>query len=255
MSKVKVYPWSQVASDLATDAGFDWSATENKVKSKTPLFHRAEVNGEQQIKIAPIAVTGGPNIFISPPPNEATEREWEKSLADQKEMKTHIATRMWGDIIAGKLLVRHANGEPMTDDPKFFEMGGAKRPHLTENEGNDWLKKNRYLEVWKPAPEQPEVVPVVEVPAQTADTKAKAAPKVKKPPINTNNWKMKIQSEAASRFKRLQKSGASPTVHSIVGDIAKWCRDNDVKTDGGIYPSANYLRTHVLGGKHWAPPR
>jgi len=97
-------------------------------------------------------------------------------------------------------------------------------------------------------------------PAQQAGTEhatGEDAPtgKAKKPPKETNNWKMKIQVEATSRFKRLRKSGASPTVHSIVGDVAIWCRENDVKTDGGIYPSARYLQTHVLGGKHWTPPR
>ena len=71
----------------------------------------------------------------------------------------------------------------------------------------------------------------------------------------STNWKMKVQAEAASRFKRLRASGASPTTHSILDDMVIWCRDNDVKTDGGIYPKAGYLRTHVLGGKHWTPPK
>ena len=70
----------------------------------------------------------------------------------------------------------------------------------------------------------------------------------------SNNWKMRIQVEAASRFKRLRASGASPTVHSIINDMAKWCRDNNVKTDGGIFPAPGYLRTHVLSRKHWSPP-
>jgi len=71
----------------------------------------------------------------------------------------------------------------------------------------------------------------------------------------TANWKMRIQVEAASRMKRLRASGASPTTHSILDDMATWCRANDVKTDNGIYPSSGYLRTHVLGGKHWKPPQ
>ena len=70
----------------------------------------------------------------------------------------------------------------------------------------------------------------------------------------SENWKMRIQTEAAAMFQRLRESGASPTVHSILDDLVKWCRANGVKTDGGIYPRAGYLRTHVLGGKHWTPP-
>jgi len=68
------------------------------------------------------------------------------------------------------------------------------------------------------------------------------------------NWKMQIQEEAADHWRTLRKSGANPTVHSIVVRMANWCRENDVRTDGNINPKASYLRTHVLGGKHWTPP-
>lgn len=70
----------------------------------------------------------------------------------------------------------------------------------------------------------------------------------------TPNWKMQIQTEATALCLRLRKSGASPTKNSIHGSMATWCRDNNVKTDGKIFPSANYLRTHVLGGNHWELP-
>lgn len=69
------------------------------------------------------------------------------------------------------------------------------------------------------------------------------------------HWKMRVQAEATTRFKRLRAAGASPTVNSIKDDLAKWCRDNDVKTSGHVFPSSNYLRTHVLSRKHWSPPR
>lgn len=73
-----------------------------------------------------------------------------------------------------------------------------------------------------------------------------------KPPVA--NWKMKIQAEATELCKRLRNSGASPTKSSICDPMAKWCRENNVKTDNGIFPTSNYLRTHVLGGKHWDLP-
>lgn len=69
-----------------------------------------------------------------------------------------------------------------------------------------------------------------------------------------DNWKMRVQAQAAARILRLRSVGANPTVHSILDDMAKWCREKDVKTNGGIFPSSGYLRTHVLGGKHWTPP-
>jgi hypothetical protein len=68
------------------------------------------------------------------------------------------------------------------------------------------------------------------------------------------NWKMQIQAEATALVLRLRKSGANPTRHSILDTMAQWCRDNDVTTSTKINPSANYLRTHVLGGKHWEVP-
>jgi hypothetical protein len=68
------------------------------------------------------------------------------------------------------------------------------------------------------------------------------------------NWKMRIQTEATELYLRLQRSGANPTRHSIIKPMATWCHDNKVKTDGDIFPSEGYLRTHVLGGKHWDIP-
>lgn len=73
-----------------------------------------------------------------------------------------------------------------------------------------------------------------------------------KPPTG---WKMKVQKAATLHWKDMRTAGGNPTVSSIVDSMAKWCRENSVLTDGGINPSANYLRTHVLGGKHWMPPR
>jgi len=93
-------------------------------------------------------------------------------------------------------------------------------------------------------------VPTIEAAAAPPD-----APVADLPASDPPQWKMRIQTEAAAHMKRLRASGASPTVHSTVDHMAKWCRENDVKTDGSIFPSANYLRTHVLGGKHWTPPR
>lgn len=70
-----------------------------------------------------------------------------------------------------------------------------------------------------------------------------------------NNWKMKIQAEATSMILRGRQNGAQPTKHSILGDLVSWCKKNEVKTPGGILPSSGYIRTHVLSGKHWEPPK
>lgn len=68
------------------------------------------------------------------------------------------------------------------------------------------------------------------------------------------HWKMQVQAEAAAYWLRLRKSGANPTRGSIRPHLLRWCKENNVKTPGGINPSDGYLRTHVLSGKHWTPP-
>ena len=70
----------------------------------------------------------------------------------------------------------------------------------------------------------------------------------------SNDWKSRIQIKASEHWKSLRASGANPTVHSIVPFIARWCRENGVKTSSWINPSERYIREHVLGGKHWTPP-
>jgi hypothetical protein len=82
-----------------------------------------------------------------------------------------------------------------------------------------------------------------------------SVPEVAVPVMEVPNWKMRIQIEAAAHMKTLRAAGASPTTHSILDRMVTWCRNNEVMTDGGIYPKAGYLRTHVLGGRHWTPPR
>ncbi len=78
--------------------------------------------------------------------------------------------------------------------------------------------------------------------------------RAKKQAIQTNNWRMRIQTQATSHILALRKGGANPTVHSIINDIHAWCVQNGVRSDRGGIPSPGYIRTHVLGGKHWTPP-
>jgi len=73
-------------------------------------------------------------------------------------------------------------------------------------------------------------------------------------PIPTSNWKLKIQAEAARRWKELVTMGCSPTRNSIKDDLATWCRNNKVTTDGGIFPRADYIYRHVIRAAIWKPP-
>ena len=93
---------------------------------------------------------------------------------------------------------------------------------------------------------------VVELADAAKPVKADAAVKApKRPPTN---WRHKIQEAAYEHWIRLRACGANPTRHSILGDMAKWCQDNDVKTDSGIYPQAGYIKNVVLNGDWKEPP-
>lgn len=111
-----------------------------------------------------------------------------------------------------------------------------------------------------PAHMQHAAMPTEPIPAAVLPTQAGAVA----PAVGVNSaiqtselphWKMLAQGAAAEHWKALRASGANPTVSSITAWVARWCIENRVFTDGGINPSANYLRTHVLGGKHWTSPR
>lgn len=139
---------------------------------------------------------------------------------------------------------------------------GAESGNTFETEAVPWLDENGWNGLnGKPPPTldfkvdevpiaKPEQTGVLEVAGDgTAQLTIAQLPDSAEP-----NWKMRIQSEATALCLRLRKSGANPTRRSILGPMAEWCVKNKVKTDGNIIPSAGYLRTHVLGGKHWDVP-
>lgn len=66
------------------------------------------------------------------------------------------------------------------------------------------------------------------------------------------NWKLEIQAEAAQLFTKWRAKGCKPTKNAIKKDLAKWCKENNVKTDGRIYPDEEYIYRHVL--RNWTPP-
>lgn len=70
----------------------------------------------------------------------------------------------------------------------------------------------------------------------------------------TENWILLVQAEAARCWKNLKEIGCNPTRHNIMSDLAKWCRDNNVKSSSGIFPSEEYIYRHVLRSKIWKPP-
>ncbi|SEN29706.1 hypothetical protein SAMN05216404_103297 [Nitrosospira multiformis] len=66
------------------------------------------------------------------------------------------------------------------------------------------------------------------------------------------NWILRVQAQAAIEWKKYQKMQCNPTKHSIKDELARWCKDNNVRTPTHIIPSADYIYRHVL--RNWDPP-
>lgn len=88
------------------------------------------------------------------------------------------------------------------------------------------------------------ILDVVEAAEPEAESSASA---------QVGNWKLKVQAEAASLWKKLKEAGCNPTKNNIKDDLARWCRDQDVQTDRGINPSSEYISRHAL--RDWTPPK
>lgn len=177
---------------------------------------------------------------------------WDLALADgidpasidsRFEEYSEISTHLLRDILEGKVPVRKPNGNPLHGDPKLFKIRGPDNPHLTVDEGNAWLKKNRYLQVWAPDDSKKTQAAQVDNKAELAST----AP--------ANNWRHQIQAAAYKRWLELRATGACPSVNSISELMAIWCRDNNIKGDKGQDPRAGTIRNTVLNAKSWTPPQ
>ncbi len=105
--------------------------------------------------------------------------------------------------------------------------------HVTENDVNNLLFNHGYRLTWKP---------------KSTRTKRKNLIK--------NNWKMQIQIEATALCQRLYASGAKPSQTDLADSMARLCKQKNIKTSTGIFPTSGYIRNHVLGSKHWNfPPK
>jgi hypothetical protein len=188
-----------------------------------------------------------------------------KAIAAQLGLDKNGEERLRVDMsqaaVDGKLTVRSPRGHDQYAPTKPPTTTYGFDSLVTPDDVNEWATVRRFLWRWQqPAPEQAPAMPApVTAPATTTATHApvvavEPASDGPEPLPAVPNWKMLIQAEATALCLRLRKAGANPTKNSILNSMAQWCRDNDIRTDTQIIPSANYLRTHVLGGKHWNMP-
>ena len=69
------------------------------------------------------------------------------------------------------------------------------------------------------------------------------------------DWRLIVQAEAYSHWLRLLAKDCSPSVNSMSGWLASWCRENNVKGGKGQFPSPGTIRNYALGGQNWKPPQ
>lgn len=231
---VRVYPWHDLAWDLALAEGMNPAEIER----------RLDQNSKNDRPRQPIpAGLSFAEVVKQTSVQLVLEAECDKEAASIKdEINTYISTQLWRDILEGNLAVRKANGNPMNGDPKLFKMLGPEAPHLRLGEGNDWLTKNRYLQEWVPG----DLKNPKGTNSNCAGRPNSAAP--------VTNWRHLVQAEAYKHWLRLRASGANPSVNSICPDMAKWCAKQGIKGDKNQDPKAGTIRNTVLGAGHWKPP-
>lgn len=199
---------------------------------------------EKAMRLAETAVSymDGP-IFPKGKPVPGHKLEKDVSLA---EVVAFFRSCEWPDIppeIASINRSQQTSSGTTCTEQQRRELDAMRMPSLPGTANSPAKMVQRHKELQAELDEQ----------GATAASAVQANPQSEPvPPVPS--WKMLVQAEATALCRRLRKSGANPTKNSILDTMANWCRDNDVKTDGNIFPSANYLRTHVLGGKHWDLP-
>ena len=73
-------------------------------------------------------------------------------------------------------------------------------------------------------------------------------------PVELDNWMMQVQTEAAIRWRRYRMQECNPTRYMLAGELAKWCKTDNILTASNINPTAEYLYRHVLSKRCWTPP-
>lgn len=70
---------------------------------------------------------------------------------------------------------------------------------------------------------------------------------------NVADWAHAIRGEATRWYiEQLESHRTRPTKTAISKEMSIWCRNNEVTTDTGEYPKAEYIRRHVLNS--WKQP-
>lgn len=109
-----VYPWSDVAWDLARAAGVD------------PAAVVAELD-------------------------HLTEDDWDREAVLLEQLNTGLATKLWQDLLNGAVTARDAQGKPLPHPPQENAFTGPNKPFVWVADINSWLAKQGRIDRWEPS--------------------------------------------------------------------------------------------------------
>ena len=180
----------------------------------------------------------------SPPKGWRLIPVWRNRVLEQ-QMMNHEARNEWRRLLGQQSTMGQLYARP--------EVSGIPTPHLVGRQ---------LMDAFLTVAEFTEFAHGFEVEVRVIDASLRAsvgygfpdaAPEPDEaPPLA--DWKMRVQAEAAAHWLSLRKLHCNPTKHGILPHLAKWCRENNIRTAGpsGIHPSEGYLKNVLV---RWQPPR
>ena len=109
-----VYPWSDMAWDMARAAGVDPDAVMSEL-------------------------------------DHLTEDDWAREAVLLEQLNTGLATKLWQDLLNGAVTARDALGKPLPHLPQENAYTGPNKPFVWVEDINGWLVKQGRIDRWEPA--------------------------------------------------------------------------------------------------------
>jgi hypothetical protein len=139
-------------------------------------------------------------------------------------------------LFTGKLQSRDIKGNPVCAP---FGLKGLREAWLLPAEVNRLPIMRRWLISWDP--EASEV---------SATRKLTLAQKVKK-----FGWKNAMHYEANEIWREIAIAGGKPSIAEISRELHRRAAKSTIVTDGGVIPSAGYIKNHIISARFWSPPK
>lgn len=69
------------------------------------------------------------------------------------------------------------------------------------------------------------------------------------------DWRNSVRAEAWEQWVKTLAENGTPNLENVAKHLATWCVTNKINGNLGKPPKAGYIKTHVICGRYWAPPR